>query len=107
MAIRLYVGNLPYDITEEGLRELFSPFGQVNTATIIINKFNNRSKGFGFVEFAEDASAREAIEKLNDSQVGDRKIVVNEAKPREERPSNGGGFSNNRSGGFRDHRPQR
>lgn len=110
MAIRLYVGNLPYDITEEKIREIFSPFGQVNTATIIINKFNNRSKGFGFVEFAEDASAREAIEKLNDSPVGDRRIVVNEAKPREERPSNGG-FSNQggfrSGGGFRDHRPQR
>jgi cold-inducible RNA-binding protein len=99
MAIRLYVGNLPYDITEEGLRELFSPFGQVNTATIIINKFNNRSKGFGFVEFAEDSSAREAIEKLNESTVGDRKIVVNEAKPREERPSNGG-FQNRNRGGY-------
>jgi RNA recognition motif-containing protein len=103
MAIRLYVGNLPYEVNDEKLREIFSPFGQVTSATIIINKFNNRSKGFGFVEFAEDASAREAIEKLNDSEVGDRKIVVNEAKPREERPSNGG-FQNRSRGGYNSYR---
>jgi len=106
MAIRLYVGNLPYEVNEERLREMFSPFGTVVTATVIINKFNNQSKGFAFVEFADDASAREAIDKLNGTEFEGRKLVVNEARPREEN-TGGGGFSGNRSGGFQRSRPQR
>ena len=92
MGKKLYVGNLPFEVTEDQLRELFTPHGQIETATVIIDKFSGRSKGFGFVEFATDEEAQGAIEKLNNTTVGTRQIVVNEARPMEERRPGGGGF---------------
>ncbi len=100
MAKRLFVGSLSYDVTQSQLEELFAGVGTVESATLITDKFSGQSKGFGFVEMSSDAEAQKAIDELNGKEVSGRNIVVNEAKPREERPSGfnrGGG-----SGGFGD-----
>ncbi len=91
MAMRLYVGNLPYTITKSRLEEVFSPFGTILDVTVVSDKFSGRSKGFGFVEYEADDAGRQAIEKLNGTDLDGRNIVVNEARPKEERPA-GGGF---------------
>jgi len=80
------VGNLPFSTTEQELNELFAEIGQVESASIISNRYSGRSRGFGFVEMTDDAEADKAIEQLNGKVVGEREIVVSEAKPREERP---------------------
>jgi RNA recognition motif-containing protein len=85
--MNIYIGNLPYNVTEEDLRDAFSQFGQVQSANIITDKFSGRSKGFGFVDMPNDAEAREAIESMNDKDFKGRTIKVNEARPREERPA--------------------
>lgn len=97
--MNIYVGNLPYNIDRDELKETFSAFGSVVTARIVTDRETNRSKGFGFVEMSNDAEARRAIEALNGQELGGRKAVVNEARPREERPQAdfGGG---ERRGGF-------
>lgn len=84
--MNIYIGNLPYSVTEEDLRDAFSQFGQVQSANIIIDKFTGRSKGFGFVDMPNDAEAREAIDAMNDKDFKGRTIKANEARPREERP---------------------
>jgi len=99
--MNIYVGNLNWNMTSEDLQALFTPYGEVVSAKIVTDKFkNNRSKGFGFVEMSDDDAARAAISALNDTDVQDRKIVVNESTPRPEgeRRSSGGGFK--RGGGF-------
>jgi RNA recognition motif-containing protein len=83
---KLFVGGLPYSMTDDEFKELFAPFGDVQSADIIFDRATNRSKGFGFVTFATDEEAQAAVDKLNNSEVGGRKIVVNVARPREERP---------------------
>jgi RNA recognition motif-containing protein len=85
--MNIYIGNLPYNVTEEDLRDAFSQFGQVQSANIITDKFSGRSKGFGFVDMPNDGEAREAIENMNDKDFKGRTIKVNEARPREERPA--------------------
>ncbi len=85
MAVRLYVGNLPYSINKSKLEEMFSQFGQINDATVVTDKFSGRSKGFGFVEFESADAAKQAIEKLNGTDMEGRNLVVNEARPREAR----------------------
>lgn len=100
MSKRLFVGGLPYSITGSQLEEIFSKFGVVLSATVISDKYTNQSKGFGFVEMENESEADEAINKLNDTELEGRRIVVNEAKPREDRPRFGGG-NNNRRDGFR------
>lgn len=95
MAVKLYVGNLPYNTTEEDLRTLFAEHGTVESAAVITDRETGRSKGFGFVELAEADQAKAAIEALNGKDFGGRNLVVNEARPREERPQG----SNNRQGG--------
>lgn len=109
MAKRLYVGGLPYSTTQDELKDLFAQAGAVGEATIVIDKFSGRSKGFGFVEFANDAEADKAIEMLNGSQLGGRSIVVNEARPMTERRprrefggggGNGGGYGGGNGGGY-------
>lgn len=97
MGKRLYVGSLPFDVTESQLNTLFAACGQVTSAKLITDKMTGQSKGFGFVEFSSDAEAVVAIEKMNNSTVGTRKIVVNEARPMESRA--GAGFGG-RGGGF-------
>ena len=97
--MNIYVGNLPYNIDRDELKETFAAFGSVATARIVTDRETNRSKGFGFVEMPNDAEARQAIEALNGQELGGRKAVVNEARPREERPAGFGG-GERRGGGF-------
>ncbi|MDI9355126.1 MAG: RNA-binding protein [Cyanobium sp. MAG06] len=102
---KLYVGGIPYSSTNEDLKAYFSQAGTVISAQIIIDKFSNRSKGFGFVEMGSDEEAQKAIEMFNDKDFMGRTLMVNVAKPMEERPPRTGGFSGgNRSGGFRSDR---
>jgi RNA recognition motif-containing protein len=91
MGKKLYVGNLSYEVTNATLEELFVPFGTVRSAQVIQDRETGRSKGFGFVEMADDNSARAAIEALNEKDHNGRPLAVNEARPREERPRGGGG----------------
>jgi RNA recognition motif-containing protein len=83
--MNIYVGNLPYDIGEDELRDIFSQFGDVSKVNIIMDKFSGQPKGFGFVEMPNDSEADEAIKALNDSALKGRNIKVNQAKPRRER----------------------
>jgi RNA recognition motif-containing protein len=95
--MRLYVGGLPYQTTEQDLNELFEQIGPVTSATVIIDRETGRSKGFGFVEMSDDQDARSAIDRLNGTMLGNRTITVNEAR---ERPASG-----NRGFQGRDRRP--
>ena len=97
MGKKLYVGNLSYETTDASLEQLFAPFGEVRSAQVIQDRDTGRSKGFGFVEMADDNSAREAIKGLNETEHEGRPLTVNEAKPREER-SGGGGYGGGRGG---------
>ena len=81
--MNIYVGNLPYSIDRDQLREIFAAYGEVAAARIVNDRETGRSKGFGFVEMADNAQAQAAIEALNGSDIGGRKAVVNEARPRE------------------------
>lgn len=82
---KLYVGDLSYDVNDQSLADMFKEFGEVKEATIIMDRMSNRSKGFGFVTFANDADAEKAISALDGKEIGGRNIKVNLAKPREER----------------------
>jgi cold-inducible RNA-binding protein len=86
MAKKLYVGGISYNTNEEGLREHFAQAGDVESAVIIKDRETGRSKGFGFVEFTNDNEAQKAIEMFNQQELDGRTLVVNEARPREERP---------------------
>lgn len=93
MATKLYVGNLAYGVGDDQLRDMFSEFGTVTSATVITDRQSGRSKGFGFVEMENDAEAQTAMSELNEKEFEGRRMIVNEARPREERPSgrfNGG-----------------
>lgn len=85
MAKRLYVGGLPYETTEDELKQVFGEVGAVTSTNIIMDKFTGRSRGFGFVEMSSDDEADKAVETLNGKEIGGRTIVVNEARPMEER----------------------
>ncbi|HET9905871.1 MAG TPA: RNA-binding protein [Anaerolineales bacterium] len=93
MEAKLYVGNLSYDTTEQGLRELFMQAGNVVSVALIKEPGTNRSKGFGFVEMASQSEVQKAISMFNGYTLNDRQLKVNVAKPREER---GGGFRQQR-----------
>lgn len=101
--MNIYVGNLPYKISDVELRELFGAYGEVSSVSIIKDKMTGQSKGFGFVDMPNAAEGTAAINGLNEHAVQGRNIKVNEAKPREDRPRGGdrGGFRP-RSGGDRD-----
>ena len=86
MATKLFVGNLPFTITDAELKDTFSAAGNVTSAIIITNKFSGRSKGFGFVEMSSEEEAKKAIEMFNGKDIGGRNAVVNEARPMTERP---------------------
>ena len=90
MATKLYVGNLSFDLTESELRGLFTPFGTVTSCNVIMDRMTDRPRGFAFVEMSSPAEAAKAIEALNGKEVSGRALVVNEAKPREDRPRGGG-----------------
>lgn len=80
--MNIYIGNLPYNISENELRDLFAAHGEVSSANIIIDRDSGRSKGFGFVEMPNKDQAETAIDALNDSDIGGRNVRVNEARPR-------------------------
>ncbi len=84
--MNIYVGNLAFSVTEDDLKGVFGEFGGVETASIISDKFSGRSKGFGFVEMADDNEAEEAIRSLDGSDIKGRNVRVNQARPRAERP---------------------
>ncbi len=90
MAKNIYVGNLSYGTSDDDLKNMFVEFGSVENAKIIVDRETGRSKGFGFVEIADDAASA-AIEALDGKEIDGRNIKVNEARPREERPRRGGG----------------
>ena len=83
---KLYVGNLPYSVNDDALKEMFSSYGNVLSASIIMDRMSGRSKGFGFVELEDDAEAQRAISEMHEKDVGGRNIVVSVARPKEERP---------------------
>jgi RNA recognition motif-containing protein len=93
---KLYVGNLAYSVRDESLQQAFSQFGSVNSAKVMMDRDTGRSKGFGFVEMGSDAEAQAAINGMNGQPLEGRAVVVNEARPREERP---GGFGGRGGGG--------
>ncbi|QBD79861.1 RNA-binding protein [Ktedonosporobacter rubrisoli] len=97
--MRLYVGGLPYQTTEDDLNELFAPKGQVKSVSVIIDRDTGRSKGFGFVEMDNDEDARRAIDELNGTSLGNRTITVNEARERPAGGNRGGYQSRDRRGG--------
>ncbi|MEO0482887.1 MAG: RNA-binding protein [Planctomycetota bacterium] len=97
--MRLYVGNLPYSTDEASLRELFEQVGEVVSAAVVMDRETGRSRGFGFVEMGSAELGREAMERLHGSDCDGRPLVINEARPREDRPR-GGGFGGG-GGGFR------
>lgn len=80
--MNIYVGNLPYNSTDEELRQTFAPYGEVTSASVIADKFTGRSRGFGFVEMPNDEEAKAAIEALNGKDVDGRQLRVNEARPK-------------------------
>ncbi|OGQ04150.1 MAG: RNA-binding protein [Deltaproteobacteria bacterium RIFCSPLOWO2_01_44_7] len=90
MGKKLYVGNLPYGISDDKLSEMFSQAGTVESAKVIVDKYSGRSKGFGFVEMTNDDEAKAAIEKFNGQELEGRKLNVNEARPMEPRSGGGG-----------------
>lgn len=99
MAKRLFVGSLPYSVTSAQLEELFAKAGKVDSVNVIIDRFSGQGKGFAFVEMATEEDAQKAIKELNGYNLDGRTIVVNEARPQEDRPRSGGfggGRDNNR-----------
>ncbi len=101
--MNLYVGNMPYSMTEAELKETFGAHGAVASARLVMDRETGRAKGFAFVEMPDDNEAKAAIAAINGTKIGGRELVVNEARPREERPrTGGGGFGggNRRGGGF-------
>jgi len=95
MSAKLYVGGLPYSVTEQQLTELFAQQGAVSSAKVITDKFTGQSRGFGFVEMSTTEEAKKAISALNGTQLDGRPLTVNEAKPQEKRT--GGGFGGGRN----------
>lgn len=108
--MKLYVGRLPYQTTEQDLADLFGQLGEVVSATVIIDRETGRSKGFGFVEMSNDQDAQNAISQLNNSTLEGRTIIVNEANERRDTRGGGGGGGNyprrdnGDGGGYRDRR---
>ena len=99
MGNKLYVGNLAYSIRDDDLQQAFAQFGSVASAKVMMDRDTGRSKGFGFVEMGTDAEAQSAINGMNGQALDGRAIVVNEARPREERPGGFGGGGGGRPGG--------
>ena len=98
--MNIYVGNLPYQITEDELRTAFEEYGEVASVKIIIDRETGRSKGFAFVEMNDDAQGGSAIEELDGAELLGRTLRVNEARPRPQRTNGGGGGNRGGRGGF-------
>ncbi len=101
MATKLYVGNMSFDITESELRGAFAAYGTVTSCNIIMDRETDRPRGFAFVEMASADEAAKAVNELNGKELGGRALVVNEARPREDRPRGGGGGGGYGGGGRR------
>ncbi|MFM7151828.1 MAG: RNA recognition motif domain-containing protein [Gemmataceae bacterium] len=99
MAKNIYVGNLTWDSSSDDLLNLFGEFGEVSRAQVVTDRETGRSRGFGFVEMANDAEAQKAIDELNDKPFKGRRLKVNEAQPRESKPGGGGGRGGYGGGG--------
>jgi RNA recognition motif-containing protein len=99
--MNIYVSNLSFNIQDEDLKEVFTPFGEVTSAKVITDKFTGQSRGFGFVEMADTAAGQKAIAELDNGTLDGRNIKVTEARPKEDRParSNNSPFRNDNSGG--------
>jgi len=89
--MNIYVGNMSYDITDDDLRQAFEAYGEVDSASVIKDKYSGQSKGFGFVEMPDDQAALAAIEALNETEMKGRTVKVNKAKPRSDNRDNRGG----------------
>jgi RNA recognition motif-containing protein len=100
VAKKLYVGNLPYSVSDAELRTMFEPFGNVESVQVIMDRDTGRSKGFGFVEMGSDQEAQAAITGLNGKEVEGRALTVNEARPKTEGGRGGGGGGGGRGGGY-------
>lgn len=96
--MNIYVANIPFKASADQLKGLFEAFGEVSSAKIILDKFTQRSRGFGFIEMSDDSAARQAIDELNGSDFMGKNLVVNEARPRTDAPRSGGSGGNR--GGF-------
>jgi RNA recognition motif-containing protein len=92
MGKNIYVGNLSYTVTEDALRKCFEAVGECVSVQIIKDKITGQAKGFGFVEMENEADAKEAIAKINGTELGGQKLTVNEARPRQDRGGSGGGY---------------
>ena len=97
---KLYVGNLSYQTTEQDLRDWFSQAGELQDVMLIVDRDTRRSKGFGFVEFVNEADAQKAIEMFHDKEIQGRRLTVNIARPREDRGGGGGGGGYRGGGGY-------
>jgi len=93
MSKKLYIGNLPYSVTDTALREMFAPLGEVSSVSVITDRDTGRPKGFAFVEMADDAAATQAISQINGKTIENRTITVAEARPQAPRSGSGGGRS--------------
>ena len=100
MSNKLYVGNLSFRVTSEDLQEYFTAAGEVESANVVFDRETGRSRGFGFVEMASEDAANAAIAQFNGQEYDGRNMVVNEARPREDRSSNSGGRSRSGGGGY-------
>ena len=92
--MNIYVSNLSFNVQDEDLRGFFTPYGDVTSAKVIMDKFTGRSKGFGFVEMSDSTAAKKAIAELDNGTVDGRNIKVMEARPKEDRPARNSGFKN-------------
>ncbi|MEW6710288.1 MAG: RNA-binding protein [Candidatus Riflebacteria bacterium] len=92
--MKIYVGNLPYSVRDTELEQMFTAYGEVSSATVIIERETNRSKGFGFVEMENNAEATKAINEMNNREINGRGLKVSEAKPRDEKPRRPRQFNN-------------
>jgi RNA recognition motif-containing protein len=97
--MNIYVSNLSFNVQDEDLKEFFTPYGEVTSAKIIMDRETGKSRGFGFVEMPDDASAKKAIAELDNGMVDGRAIKVTEARPKENKGGGGGGFRGGNSGG--------
>jgi RNA recognition motif-containing protein len=96
--MNIYVSNLSFNVQDEDLRGFFTPYGEVTSAKVIMDKFTGKSKGFGFVEMSDNAAAKKAIAELDNGTVDGRNIKVMEARPKEDRPARNNGFRGDNSG---------
>jgi RNA recognition motif-containing protein len=99
MASKLFIGSLAWATNDDSLKDFFASAGTVVSASVIMDRETNRSKGFGFVEMSSDEEAKKAIDELNGKELDGRAIVVSEARPREERPRGNGGYNGGGGGG--------